>query len=552
MKLVLIVCFISFVLSVSFPVGSIHRRSTMSLPRKLSVVNPQKLYFRDASILTSSVPLHSIMAGFFTDNRFGASNVLNSPTQSYHYCLLAMVGLVLSSKFGFIRRSFGFIRRRNAENKPNIVKGLQVKYLAVFWLLRMADWLQGPYFFEVFSSKTSNGMPVTSDMVGKIFLLGFATTGLIGPFLGQLVDTYGRKGGTLLYTLLYALSALSTRSSNMAVILAGRVAGGLGTSLLFSAPEAWLVGEHERSGMDGKWLGQTFGWAYAGDAIVAIVAGQLATLAARQAGPTGPFLLSVAFLAMGALGAVWKWDENTAHSVVQSDSNRLLNGMEQQVANTTQLIDKKEPNQPSIKEALKAIAEDKKILLLGAVQALFEGAMYLFVLQWPPLIAAAIHASRFGPDAVVPYGHVFSCFMASCLLGSTLYGKLQEVGAVKEKSMTIMLAVAAVAVAAAAQIGSTHLVGLSLAFFVFEACVGMYFPSIGSLRSKYLPDQHRAVMMNLFGIPLNLMVVSIVLGLKSLGPKGALGIASAGLAAATLCMTLLNSEVNKEQAKLLF
>eukprot|EP01032_Pedospumella_encystans_P005474 gene5474-6505_t len=54
----------------------------------------------------------------------------------------------------------------------------------------MADWLQGPYFFEVFSSKTFNGMPVTSDMVGKIFLLGFATTGLVGPFLGQLVDTY--------------------------------------------------------------------------------------------------------------------------------------------------------------------------------------------------------------------------------------------------------------------------------------------------------------------------------------------------------------------------
>lgn len=550
MKLVLIVCFISFVLSVSFPVGSIHRRFTMSLPRKLSIVNPQKLYLRETAILPSSVPLHNLRAGFFVDNRFSASRVLNSPTQSYHYCLLAMVGLVLSSKFGFIRRSLN--ANSKAKNKPSKVKHLQVKYLAVFWLLRIADWLQGPYFYEVFSSKMFNGMPVTSDMVGKIFLLGFATTGLVGPFLGQLVDTYGRKGGTLLYTLLYALSALSTRSSNMAVILAGRVAGGLGTSLLLSAPEAWLVGEHERSGMEGKWLGQTFGWAYAGDAIVAIVAGQLATLAARRAGPTGPFLLSVAFLAMGALGAIWKWDENTAQSVAQSERNRFLNGMEQQVANTTKVIDKKESRQPSIKAAVKAIVEDKKILLLGAVQALFEGAMYLFVLQWPPLIASAIHASRFGPDAVVPYGHVFSCFMASCLLGSSLYGKLQEMGAVKEKSMTIMLAVAALAMTTAAQIGGTHLVSLSLAFFVFETCVGMYFPSIGSLRSKYLPDQHRAVMMNLFGIPLNLMVVSIVLGLKSLGPKGALGLASAALGVATLCMYLLNSEVNKEQAKLLF
>ena len=27
------------------------------------------------------------------------------------------------------------------------------------------------------------------------------------------------------------------------------------------------------------------------------------------------------------------------------------------------------------------------------------------------------------------------------------------------------------------------------AFFAFEACVGFYFPSIGTLRSKYIPDR---------------------------------------------------------------
>jgi len=49
--------------------------------------------------------------------------------------------------------------------------------------------------------------------------------------------------------------------------------GGLGTSLLFSAPEAWMVGEHNKEKHAGKWLGQTFGLAYAGDAVVAIIAG---------------------------------------------------------------------------------------------------------------------------------------------------------------------------------------------------------------------------------------------------------------------------------------
>ena len=54
----------------------------------------------------------------------------------------------------------------------------------------------------------------------------------------------------------------------------------------------------------------------------------------------------------------------------------------------------------------------------------FVGAMYIFVLQWPPALKAAIQASQFGAGAAIPFGTVFSCFMASCLLGSTAFGRL--------------------------------------------------------------------------------------------------------------------------------
>merc|ERR1712238_494374 len=81
----------------------------------------------------------------------------------------------------------------------------------------------------------------------------------------------------------------------------------------------------------------------------------------------------------------------------------------------------------------------------------------------------------------------------------------------------------------------------TLAFFAFEACVGMYFPSIGTLRSKYIPDSHRSVIMNLSGIPLNILVVSVFLFVKYLGVNGALGISSCALGLATLCMVKLNA-----------
>ena len=188
---------------------------------------------------------------------------------------------------------------------------------------------------------------------------------------------------------------------------------------------------------------------------------------------------------------------------------------------------------------------DPKIMLVGAVQSLFEAAMYIFVLQWPPAISGVV-ANAFGGSGT-PYGTVFSCFMASCLLGSTIFGQLVKRNVPTETFTSTMLLVATVAMGVAAWISaSTTAVAMPLAalvgaFFAFEGCVGMYFPSIGTLRSKYVPDSHRSVIMNLFGIPLNALVVSVFLSIKRLGVSGALSISTGALALASLSMLKLKS-----------
>lgn len=280
------------------------------------------------------------------------------------------------------------------------------------------------------------------------------------------------------------------------------------------------MGEHQRGGFDGKWLGQTFGWAYAVDSLVAITAGQLASVAATKSGPTGPFSLSIGFLMLGSLIACFKWKENTASSVNTSAGNL-------------------ETKKPTIADAWRVMMKDKKILLVGAVQALFEGAMYIFVLQWPPALKRVIESAAWSIDSTVPFGKVFSCFMASCLLGSSAFGALQSRGWRVEKSTSLMLTAATVMMGIATTLGSTSLAALIASFFVFEACVGMYFPSIGMLRSKYIPDSHKSVIVNIFGIPLNLIVVSVFLSIKNLGVSGALGIATGALGIAGASMALL-------------
>ena len=145
------------------------------------------------------------------------------------------------------------------EPKPAAIKSLQIKFLAVFWLLKCADWLQGPYFYEVYSSKIFNGVPASLAVVSKLFLTGFASTALFGPIVGRLSDSKGRKRGTLAFVLLYSLGAASTKSNILGVLLMGRVLSGIGTSLLFSAPEAWMVGEAMSKEKGGQYLGETFG-----------------------------------------------------------------------------------------------------------------------------------------------------------------------------------------------------------------------------------------------------------------------------------------------------
>ena len=123
--------------------------------------------------------------------------------------------------------------------KPEMVKAvsaLKWRFLAVFWLYKMADWLQGPYFYDVYASKIINGVQVNSEGVARLFLMGFGSTAVFGAAVGGLVDSAGRKRGSLAFALMYTLSALSTRASTLPLLLGGRLVGGIGTSLLFSAP----------------------------------------------------------------------------------------------------------------------------------------------------------------------------------------------------------------------------------------------------------------------------------------------------------------------------
>lgn len=60
--------------------------------------------------------------------------------------------------------------------------------------------------------------------------------------------------------------------------------------------------------------------------------------------------------------------------------------------------------------------------------------------------------------------------------------------------------------------GSISLLGciLVVGFSVFEACVGIFWPSMMKMRSQYIPEEARSTIMNFFRIPLNVFVCIVL------------------------------------------
>lgn len=72
------------------------------------------------------------------------------------------------------------------------------------------------------------------------------------------------------------------------------------------------------------------------------------------------------------------------------------------------------------------VKSDEKIALLGAIQSLFEGSMYTFVFLWTPALSPN--------NEDIPHGFIFSIFMLSSMLGSSLASRLLARASIKVES----------------------------------------------------------------------------------------------------------------------
>jgi len=393
-------------------------------------------------------------------------------------------------------------RPSTTDELPESFRKFQFSYLSVWSLCVAADWLQGPYVYALYAA-----YGFSSAEVAQLFVAGFGSSLVFGAFVGTFTDRFGRKRCCLLYCVLYIMSCITKHFSMYSVLMLGRVTGGIATSMLYSCFECWMVSEHtQRHRFSGGLLGYMFGLMFTCMYIVAIASGLIGQLVADtwtfapisegsviySGGYCCPFDCAILCLIVGMGLITATWEENYGGGDDGSDKSSLTD---------------------NLKNAGALLITDKKILLLGVIVASFEGSMFAFVFNWTPVLASK--------EIPPPHGVIFAMFMMACMCGasvSTMVG-----GSTKPpQRLLVAFGAAAIAFGIASNVdpegsGTMSLMMSFGAFLTFEFCVGLYFPSIGVLKSDVVPEAVRGTMYNMYRIPLNAIVVCLLLGHLSFG-----------------------------------
>jgi len=427
----------------------------------------------------------------------------------------------------------------------------QRNYLAVYLLAVFADWLQGPYVYELYVYYGFD-----KGQISELFVCGFGSSMVMGTFVGGLADKVGRKKMCILYSLLYIIACFTKLVNRYSVLMLGRFLSGICTSLLFSVFESWMVCEHNRRGFDSTLLADTFAYQTFGNGVVAVIAGLVANTAADSFGYVAPFMISIVPLVVLAILASLTWPENYG--------NAGLNYLS------------------SLNKAFELIRSDSRLAALGMAQSCYEGALYTFIFIWTPALktveeviaeasgdaagadpgerivhstssgraAAAAAALQSGqPEYTSSYlGIIFAVFMICVMIGSSLFrvvltssssssgaGGAQGSSAQKVARIPLYLHLIATAAMGFITLFLSNKLFVYIMFLVFEATTGVFYPSYGMIKSEKIPEDIRSAAMGVLRIPLNIFVVLLLLKFKYLSSETVLSVCTLAHAVSFIC-----------------
>jgi MFS family permease len=80
------------------------------------------------------------------------------------------------------------------------------KYLLVYLLALLSDWLQGPFVYALYEK-----YGYSQQQIAVLFVAGFGSSMIFGSFVGGMADWGGRRAFVVLFCVIYSLSCLTKR-----------------------------------------------------------------------------------------------------------------------------------------------------------------------------------------------------------------------------------------------------------------------------------------------------------------------------------------------------
>eukprot|EP01091_Cochliopodium_minus_P014170 TRINITY_DN4767_c0_g1_i2.p1 TRINITY_DN4767_c0_g1~~TRINITY_DN4767_c0_g1_i2.p1 ORF type:complete len:443 (-),score=61.49 TRINITY_DN4767_c0_g1_i2:12-1340(-) len=376
-----------------------------------------------------------------------------------------------------------------SEEKKRKFKSFQLNYLIIYYIVMTSDWLQGPYVYALYESYGFN-----KQQIGELFIAGFSSSLIFGTIAGGIADKVGRKSMCIFFGIIYSCSCVTKLFADYYILMLGRLFGGIATSLLFSSFESWMVDEHKKNEYPNSKLSETFHYATLGNGVVAILSGLIASYFASRYGFVSPFVVAIGFLIASAFMISISWSENYGDSKIEVIA--------------------------TFSNAIVSLSNDKKIMVLGLMQSLFEASMYTFVFMWSPAIIDSLPK-----NTSIPYGLIFACFMVCIMIGSNIFSFLIR-KSVRPETLISFIFFISTCCFCVSIFFSKEFLYLIASFLVFETCCGLFFPCMGTLRGNYIDEKSRSSIMSFFRMPLNAIVVAVLLKVSSLNNETVFAICS--------------------------
>ena len=359
---------------------------------------------------------------------------------------------------------------------------LKSRYLIAFVLTRSAMWAKAPYLYTLFMTVHK----FTFAEIGILYLVDAVVALIFGPITGQMADKYGRKLFCHCYNISIILNLLMRMEGSRFWAYAAQVVTGFGAGLISTTFEAWVVSESEKEFLGYKKEAERFRKnlfvkSNVYDAVTSILTSIILAFIYSYFGIYAPFWISIILSAAAFVVIEKLWDENDL-LVKKSDS---------------------------LKEQLKgAINELRKVdvLCVGIIEGIAMACLNIFLFSWTPILKQSTPGG-------MNVGFIFTSMVLTMIVGTKSYEVLiVYLHFDYYMSITGCIFLQGVLLFLTYYVDSffARMIFLSL----FNGLTGFYNPLNSIVKSNILVEKYRALLMNIFRIPLNTYVIVVLLTLR--------------------------------------